>query len=135
MTTEELLARIDEHEALAGGWQQFIRQQEAIDETVNAGWTAVGAVAPKPGKRHNRELEREAERNETEVYVERIVEHCRLARLAIHEGDGTLALGHEYQAAQNRNLAEPRIADMQMRARAKVSGAKGGANSWKPRRK
>jgi hypothetical protein len=130
MTREKLLARIDDHEAFACTEDAFIKQQ-AADEEDDGGWVAVGTMPKAPGKRHDQRGLREAMRNEAEVRVARITEACQLARQEIDNGDGDRALFYEHQAAQERTIVEPIMADLKQRADRKVDGAKGGANSWK----
>jgi hypothetical protein len=134
MTREDLLERIEQHETFAADADRFIKQQ-ADDEEDDGGWVETGTLLDRPGDRHNRRYLREALRNEAEVRVERIALACRYARLEIHNGDGDKALFFENQATQERSIAEPMLADLRSREERKVDGAKGGANSWKPRKR
>src|SRR5690349_15235058 len=86
MTREELLARIDEHEALAEGWKTFLTQQ--LDQLEEGGWVGEDRPLNKPGARHDKRGVREALSNEAEVRVKRITEACQLARREIGNGDG-----------------------------------------------
>ena len=132
MTREELLARIDEHEALAAGWKTFIEQQ--LDHLEDGGWVAEDRPLNKPGKRHDQRGLRESLCNEAEVRVDRIAEACQLSRQEIQNGDGDKAMFFEHQAKQERDIVEPMIADLRNRAARSIDGAKGGANSWKAHR-
>lgn len=132
MTREELLARIDEHEALAEGWNTFITQQ--LDELEQGGWVGDDNPLRKSGARHDKRGDREAKCNEAEVRVKRIAEACQLARREINNGDGDKALFFEHQAKQERDIVESMITDLRNRAARGIDGAKGGANSWKAHR-
>ena len=126
MTREELLTRLDSHEAVVAQATPFVTEQLALEED-EGGWTVPGAKPKASGKRHDQRHLREARYNELEVRFQRISEACQLARQEIDSGDGDKAMFFEHQAAQERAIVEPMLADLRMRAARTADGAQGGA--------
>src|SRR5690349_1480396 len=136
MTREELLARFDGHEAVVAKETPFIKEQLALLE--EGGWVGDPDVIVNHTKRGERDSDKrgllEALCNEVEVRLERVAKYSQLGRQEIDNGDGDRALFYEHQAYLERRILEPMVIDIQMRGDAKATGAKGGANSWKPRK-